>query len=415
MGVCLPTSSSIGFALGTQTSVDLGADLKTAFQSGNTITATIDATANGTVAATGAVVTLSAATIANLNVGDGGSTSVAIFEVSSATTVTTWSNSAATAKVDNSASVTVGSLVTGNSIFSVWNNVSAAAVTFNNIDFTARASMGTKTGTVHVSGGSVIVNASGVTGVTASATASAILKVTGGASVSTSANSGSLPQGVTIDVSAQGTSGPVAVVDAGTVLNTTGQITGDNGVLSINGQLILGATSANVKPKVIVNSGATVAINAAAAFHATAVSIASGATLQLGASTQAAAQQGNVVIDQMAQCLGTININLASSASVFASGSMAGAAIAFNYSSTNNVAELVKCKVQVTDSTGATVLLQSTTSASAAAGRRLLATSNTATWGSNGMSYQMTGQSNSALPSCIVLPAVVVSFLGLLL
>jgi len=308
----------------------------------------------------------------------------------------------------------------------VWHNASAAAsasVTFNGIDFTARASFsGSKygSGVVHVSGGSVMVNASGVK-------ATGTLRLTGGAAVSTSASTSavsvSLPTTLTIDITAQGTSGPVAVVEKDTVLDVSGDINsdGDKGVLAVNGQLRIGSTARTdatiyqVRPKVIVNSGATVAINAASAFHATAVSVAQGATLQFNASTQTAAQAGTVVIDKIDLVAGSIvQINLPTSASVFAS-SMAGGAIAFNYSASNNVADLAKSTVRVVDSTGAMVTLTAAASAPASTGRRLLASSNTATWGSNGMSYQMTGQSSGALPSYIVMPALSMSFLSLLL
>jgi len=422
-GVCVATTSNVGFALTSQAALDFAGnkvDLTTAFS--GAVATTIDDKVNGTVAAASSIVTLTSSSIANVNVGAPTTSSVAIFEVNSGTTtVTAWNNNAAAAKIDNSAALTINSLVTGNSFFSVWHNASAASsasVTFNSIDFTARSSFGNAygSGIVHVSGGSVVVNASGVK-------ATGTLKVTGGASVSTSASSGSLPATLTIDISAQGTSSPIAVVEAATVLDVSGDITsdGDKGVLAVNGQLKLGstaradATTYQVRPKVIVNKAATVTINAASAFHATAVSVAQDATLQFNASAQAAAQAGTVVIDKIDLVTGSIiQINLAVSASVFAS-SMAGGAIAFNYSASNNVADLAKSTVQVVDSTGARVTLTSTTSASASTGRRLLATSNTATWGSNGMSYQMTGQSSGALPSCIVMPALAMSFLSLLL
>jgi hypothetical protein len=408
------TTENIGFALSSQSTIDLGIDLSTAFAaSANAQAATIDATASGTVTAASSVVMVTGAAIANINVGAQSSASTAIFEVNgnANVAVNAWTNNAAVAKVDNQASLTIGWLTTGNAFFSVWNNATtASAVTFGNIDFTARSGYGTAygNGIVHVAGGSCSVNASGVTG-------SGTLRLTGGASISsTGSASASLPQSLTIDISAQGSSGPVAVVDASKTLSISGDITGDaGGVLSVNGNLMLGSTTANVNPQVIVNGGAMLAINSAAAFRAKAVSVASSATLQLGASTQAMAQQGKVMIDQMSQCLGTIQINLATTASAFASANSGGAAVAFNYSSTNNAAELAKCTVQVVDSAGVKYTLTSTTSASA--GRRLLSNSNTATWGSNGMSYSMSGQSNGAAPSFAVLPLVVIGFLGLLM
>jgi len=384
--------------------------LSSAFSStSGAIAATVDATANGTVAAASAVVTVSGSAIANLNVGDASASSVAIFELNGAASVgvTQWNNNAATAKVDNSASLTIGWLVTGNSFFSVWQKTSTFAVAFSNIDFSSRAAFQGKTsygnGVVHVAGGSAMVNASGVKG-------SGTLRLTGGASIS---SSGSIPQSLTIDISAQGSSGAVAVVDASSTLDISGDVTGNSGILAVNGHLTFGSTTANVNPKVVVNSAATLAINSGAAFTASAVSVAATATLQLGANTQAMANQGKVMLGQMDQCLGTVKINLASTASMSVSGSMGGAAIAFNYSSSSNVAELAKCTVQVVDSNGVTTTLQSSTSASAS-GRRLLASSNTATWGSNGMSYQYTGSTNGAIPSFAALPIVVIGLVGLL-
>jgi len=114
----------------------------------------------------------------------------------------------------------------------------------------------------------------------------------------------------------------------------------------------------------------------------------------------------------MAKCLGTVQIKLATTAAVFLSSTSAGAGVGFSYSANNVPADLAKCSVEVVDSAGARFQLTSTTDASV--GRRLLASSGTATWGSSSMTYKM-GQQSSAATAFVLLPIVIIGVIGLLI
>jgi len=303
--------------------------------------------------------------------------------------------------VDNNVSLTVGSLSVGGSSFAVFQSPTAT-VTLQNVDFTARPSF-SGAATLQVSGGVAHVAPTGGSA-SGSITGTGTLKLSGGVAVD-----GNIPSGVTVNVATTGSSGPLATVTAGASLNVAGDVQGTDGVVVVNGQLILGATTANVQPKVVVNSGASLVINSATSLDATAVDISTGATMVIGAT----AKSGAILVGQMTQCLGTVQITLATTASAFISGSSAGAGVGFTYSSNNVPADLAKCAVQVVDSTGATFTLTSTTSA--AAGRRLLGSSGTATWGSSSMTYTMGQQQTAPAPSSFaLLPVVGAGIIGLL-
>jgi filamentous hemagglutinin len=384
--------------------------------------------ANGTVTSDNAVVQVTGSAVANLTVGSASSSSSLAFVTlnqQGAVTVTAWKNNAAAAKVDNNAALTVNWLTVGNTWFSVWHNTSASAsagVTFQNIDFSSGYAVGMSygSGTVHVAGGTVSVNGPGVKG-------SGTLKLTGGASVSSTG--GSL-QGVTIDISSQGQSAPVAVVD--TTLDTSGDITASAGTsgstgmtsssaatLVVNGQLTLSATSSKVQPKVVVSGSANskLTINSnASSFTANDVWVGANGYLELGANTYAAAQQGKVMFNNLwLDAQG--NVKLTQSVAANAASKAGNAVIAFNYSASVNVTALAQATVWLVDSTGVSVKLA--TSASATMGRRLLAGSSTATWGSNGMSYSYAGSggssANGAVKSFVAVPIVVISLCGLMM
>jgi hypothetical protein len=275
-----------------------------------------------------------------------------------------------------------------------------AVVALVNVDFTPRT-LFTGTATLHLAGGVAHIGANGATSGTVTGTGD--LKLSGGVSVD-----GNSPQGVTIHVTAAGSSAPLAVVDANAKLNISGNVQG-SGTLVVNGQFILGSTTASVDPKVVVNAGATLVINSATALQAKAVDISASATLVIGANANKAA----VYIEKMAKCLGTVQIKLATTATAFISGSSAGAGVGFTYSSNNVPADLKNCVVQVVDSNGATFTLTSTTTASV--GRRLLAGSGTATWGSNSMTYTMNQQQSAASFSFALVPVMVIGVIGLLI
>jgi hypothetical protein len=273
-----------------------------------------------------------------------------------------------------------------------------ASVTLTNIDFSARG-LFSGTANLHIAGGVAHIGVSATA--SGSITGTGNLKLSGGVSVD-----GVIPQSVTINVASAGRSAPLVVVDSGAKLNISGNVQGTGGTIVVNGQFILGSTTATVDPKVVVNAGATLVINSATALQAKAVDVSAQATLVIGAS----ANKGAVFVDKMAKCLGTVQIQLATTAAVFISSSSAGAGVAFTYSSTNVPADLAMCAVEVVDSTGAKFSLTSTTSAST--GRRLLASGGTANWGSNSMTYTM-GQQSSAVCIFAFGPLVVAGIVGL--
>lgn len=396
VGACVSATVGTGVILTSQSSLDAGFDLSL-FDTPPIVT--VDAQASGNVAGNAIVTLAGASAIANLNVGSG-FTSGAMFQVNSSISVTSWNNNAGSAKVDNNCgALVIGSLTLGGSYFSVFQNCSQAVFTCSNIDFTSRG-MFSGAATLHIAGGVAHIGTQNGANVSGSGT----LKLSGGVSID-----GSLPQGVTVNVAAAGKSAPLVVVDASTNWNISGNVQG-SGVIAVNGQLILGSTTASVDPKVVVNAGATLVINSATALQAKAVDISAQATLVLGAS----AKKGAIFIDKMAKCLGLVQIKLDTTASVFISGTSAGAGVGFTYSSSNNPSDLANCAVEVVDSAGVT--FQLTSSASASAGRRLLASGGTATWGPNQMTYTMgQQQASSATPLLLLGPILVSGALGLLM
>jgi hypothetical protein len=387
--VCLTTTANIGYALTSSLDFSLGAsvDLE-AFTNPEFVE--INATATNAVTAANSVVQVTGSNVATIAVGASTSTSVALFDIKSAASanvaVTTWTNNANAAKVDSSARLTIDTLLTGGSYFSVWQSSSAAVVTFNNIDFSSRAQFSSGT--------------------------SGTLKLTGGASIATT--QGSLPQALTIDITAHGQSAPVAVVEATGTLRTYGEISGSaSSVLVVNGQVELGATTTKVQPQVVVKGGASskVTVNSSAAtFVANDVQVGAAATLELGVNTYNLAKSGALMFNKLwVDAQGHVKIHQSAAART---ASKAGAVVAFNYSSNVNVAALAQATVSVVTSTGATVKLSSTTTA--AAGRRLLAGTNTATWGPNGMSYTYDGSANGAA-QVLALPVVLIGLFGLFL
>jgi len=232
------------------------------------------------------------------------------------------------------------------------------------------------------------------------------LQLSGGVSVD-----GDIPADVTVTVVTAGSSAPLVAVDAGTALNVAGNVQGLGGTIVVSGKFIVGSAAQSVQPKVVVNSGATFWINPDVATTLAAVDVYAQSTLVIGANASA------VYIGQITKCLGTVQINLATTAAVFISGSKAGTAVAFSYSTNNVPADLANCAVQVVDSTGAMFTLTSKTSASL--GRRLLGSSGTATWGPNTMSYTLSGasapsQASTARSYFAFLPIVGTGVLGLL-
>lgn len=409
--VCIATTEVIGYAL--KSSIDFGAsfDLNAAFDA-QSVFAEVNSTVTAAITAASSVVQVVGSNIAAIAVGASTAASVAIFEIKSAANtavaIANWTNNAAAAKVENSAKLTIAALQTGGSYFSVWQNASvsaAAAVTFNNIDFSTRAQF-SGNGVVHVAGGSASVNASGVK---FSSGTSGTLKLTGGATIAVT--EGSLPQALTIDISAQGQSSPLAIVEGS--LSTAGEITGSaSGVLVVNGQLTLGATTTKVQPQVVVKANGKVTVNSSAAgFVATDVRVGAAAALELGQSTYELAKSGALVFNNLwVDAQGQVKIYQSAAART---ASLAGqAVVAFNYSASANVAALAQATVSIITSTGASVKLSSTTTV--AAGRRLLADSNTATWGPNGMSYTYDGSTNGAA-QVLALPVMLIGLLGLFL
>jgi hypothetical protein len=398
------TAQNYGFLLASQASLDVGSvgvDISLwAASNPQWVNASTTTTVNSN-----AYVNLGASMgmVSTLTVGDASfNSSSVVFYQSSGASVGMWTNNAAAARVDNSGSLQVSSLVTGGSFFSVSHSSAQSSVAFANIDFSARA-MATRNSTVHVGGGKAMVNGTGFKG-------SGYVQFTGGVSVS-----GKVPQAVTVMISPQGSSAALAAVDTAQTFNASGNIAG-NGHLVVNGNVYLDTTTTQVDPKVWVKSGGQVAINSATSFHAKAVDIAQGATFRLQAQAQAAGAQGNVMFDQISTYAGSIVvIELGTDFSSFVKANMAASAsavVAFNYSSSmNTVSQLQQTTVQVVDSTGAMITLSANASMM---GRRLLASSGTATWGNSGMSYQVTGSGGSSgvsVASCVwAFIAVGVSF-----
>jgi len=393
VSTCVSATQATGLYLTSQNAIDTGFDLSL-FSSG-LVFQSITAQSSGTVNSN-AVVSLDTPTIPTLLVGAGFG-SGAIFEVNSSVKVTSWTNNARSARVDNNCgAVSVDTLAVGGSAFAVFQSCPAAVFNVSSVDFSSR-NLFTDPGTVQVAGGVAHIGSASGTG---------SLKLSGGVSID-----GTIPQTVTINVAASGKSAPLAVVDEKKTLTTSGDVQGD-GSIAVNGRFELVATSTKVDPKVVVNAGATLLIDATAAFKAKAVDVSASAVLVIGAN----ANKGTVAIDRISKCLGTVRINLATSADAFISSSSAGTGIAFTYSTNNVPADLKNCAVEVVDSNMRTYTLTSTTSATATTGRRLLASSGTATWGSSSMTYNMqSSQQGSASSSFVAIPIFMIGMFGLLL
>lgn len=395
LGVCLSATVGTGLYVTSQNAFDAGLNLAILT---NLQLQSITAQSNGSVSGN-AVVSLDGSPIPRLVVGSD-SGSGAIFEVNSSVTVNSWINNAGSARVDNNCGVlVVGNLSVGGSSFSVFQSCPQAVVTLPMIDFSARAAF-TAPSTLHIAGGVAHVGAHGTT--SGSVVGTGTVKLSGGVSVD-----GTIPSTVTLHVASSGRSAPLAVVDVSKILKTSGNVEGD-GTIVVNGNFEI-SVAAKIDPKVVVNAAATFLIDSAAAFKARTVEVAAGAFLVVGAS----ANKGTVTIENIAKCLGTVRINLATSAAVFISGDRAGAGVALKYSS--KPADLKNCAVEIVDSEKRTFTLTSSTSA--AAGRRLLASSGTANWGPNEMTYTMNQNAtqNAAPLSFALLPIVVTSVIGMLI
>jgi len=397
-GVCVTTTFGVAPYLSAQSSLDAG--LNFAAFTGTTVMTQVNASSSGDVGSGNEIVMVSASAIANLSAGASVNDNV-IFQVNSSLMVNAWNNNAGTAKVNNDgAAIVVGRLSVSGNAFSVWQSGSAT-VTLNSINFGAAA------GTLQISGGAAHIGVSGSSASSSGSvniTGSGKLRLSGGVSVD-----GIIPSSVTIDVAASGSSAPLVTIDSATVLNISGDVTtsssasataSSNGVISVNGDFILGSTTANVDPQVVLNSGARLVVNSATKLQAKALAVYAGSTLVIGAS----ANRAQVYFDKIASCVGTVQIRLDTTASAFISSNGATAAVGFKYSSTNDVQQLKQCAVEVVDSANQKFTLTSTTSASA--GRRLLASQGTATWGSDSMTFQMAGNSTQSSSAPIAFAAV---------
>jgi len=207
---------------------------------------------------------------------------------------------------------------------------------------------------------------------------------------------GNISAGVTLNVAAAGKSAPQAVIDAGKTLSFYGtSITGTGGSIVVNGNLWLAAAVNSVQTQVVLNAAAQFTVSSTTTFNAAAWSLAAQGRVIFAANCNRA----NVFVQTISQCLGTVQINLATTMSAFVSAG--GSGVGFTYSSSNNVQVLVQCQVVVMDSAGASVALTSVAGGSAS-GRRLLG-SGTATWNSNQMNFQ----TNSASAVFLTVPIVV--------
>jgi len=294
----------------------------------------------------------------------------------------------------------------------------AAIANFQSINFGAGGS-----GSLQVSGGAA--HFGGSASASANITGSGNIQLSNGVSVD-----GYIPTGVSVSVDASGSNAPLVSIESKTTLSVAGDIsfTRNGGgstasadasaVIAVNGgTLIVGSDSTRVQPKVVLQSGAMFLINTSRTFRAEAVQIGAGAAFVIGAS----ADRANLKVQKIVQCAGTVRINLAVTGDAFiassASGMSAGGtgSVAFSYDkSSNDATQLAKCGVEVVDSTGKTYTLTSRTSAQAMAGRRLLASDGSATWGDDSMTFQMQKQTSSAAVSFAVVPLLMVSMAGLL-
>jgi hypothetical protein len=282
-------------------------------------------------------------------------------------------------------------------------------VTFGSINFGTGGILRVAGGAAHF-GGSATVN-NNITG-------SGRVQLSGAVSVD-----GNIPAAVSVNVDASGTSAPLVTIDAGKTFNVSGDVTTTrNGaaasdtraVVVVNGVFVAGAASTSVQPKVLLNTGASFVVSSAATFRAEAVEIGAQASLVIDRNVNRASLR----IQQIARCAGKIQIRLTAEAFAAAtvSSTSATGSVGFSYSSTNNITELLQCGVEVFDASNRQYTLTSRTTAQAAAGRRLLASEGTATWGNDQMTIEMQKQenSNSAPVSFAVVPLLMVSMAGLL-
>jgi len=380
------TTENFGFLLSAQTSIDAGININ--FLAAPAASVVVSSSFSGSIAGDTIVSLSGSAAIPTLTLG--GTIGQASFvEVSSAATVTVMTSNVASAKVDTTdcSSLVVTTLNvpgTAVSFFQTCNATGEASIIIPNIQFTSTG------GTILVAGGSATlgVDANGNAG---TSSGSGTIQLAGGVSVY-----GNISAGVTLNVAAAGKSAPQCVIDTGKTLSFYGAaITGTGGSIVVDGNLWLAATVTSVQAQVVVNAAAQFTVSSTAAFNAAAWSVATQGKVIFAANCNRA----SVFVQTISQCLGTVQINLATSMSAFVSAG--GSGVGFTYASSNNVQLLAKCQVVVVDSAGASVALTSVVGGSAS-GRRLLG-SGTATWNSNQMNFQ----TNSASALFLTVPVVV--------
>lgn len=392
-GVCFAATTGTGLILASKSSLSFGIDFSAFAGSG---LVNLDASASADFSLSGSViVNWTKDTLSNVTLG-GGITTSAIVQLNTSTSVGLWTNNAGNSKVDNECNnLTIGKLEVGGASFAVFQGCPKANVTLSSIDFSARATL-VLASKLEIAGGMAHVNLDGQGTITGQGT----LSLSGGVAID-----GSVPAGVTVDVRAA-SNAPLVSIDANKQFQVAGDMkAGAAGTVAVYGKLAFGAATSMVDPKVIVNAGATLVFNSTSTCNAKVLDVAAGATLVIGANVKS----GTLAVEQFTKCLGAVQINLATSASAFISGTSAGTAVAFTYT-TGNPTELAQCKVTVIDQTGAVITLTSRTSAST--GRRLLQDGGTATWGDRQMTYTMGEKQASGAMSAILAP-VVVGFLVL--
>lgn len=419
LGLCVKTTGQVAPYLSANSTINAGLNLNL-FASVGLVTANVSVTGTVQVDNGNSVVVLPASTtpIVSLNAGASNNN---IFQINSSLTVNSW-NSAGSANVNNDgAELKLGSLTIGGSsskfVVSQERSASASAsaessVSFGNINF------GTG-GTLRVAGGSAHFGGSAT--VDSNITGSGRVQLSGAVSVD-----GNIPAAVTVNVDASGSSAPLVTVNSGSTFNVSGDvIISHNGesssmvdtkaVVVVNGVFVAGSASAKVQPKVVLNQAASFVISSAATFQAEAVEIGAQASLVIDRNVNRA----TLKIRKIARCAGTIQIRLTAeafaAATVSSTSTSATGSVAFSYDNTNNITELVNCGVEVFDASNKKYTLTSRTSTQAAAGRRLLASEGTATWGSDQMTFNVEKQEQSSAPvSFAVVPLLMVGMAGLL-
>jgi len=426
VGTCVTTTANVAAYLTANSTLNAGLFAKLDLtQFGTLALVSANVTAQSTVdvnSGNNVVILASANPLVSVNV-NSASSSQNIFQVNSSLSVGAWNN-AGTVQVNNNNAVAlqIGQLSLGGSASggaSASSNFlvtqqAGASTTFSSIDFGSSTS-----GNLQVAGG--VAHFGGSASASSNITGSGSIQLSNGVSVD-----GSIPASVQVSVDVSGSNAPLASIEASTTFSVSGNVeatrnggvTASTGaVIAVNGNFVVTGTAQSVKPKVILNAGAAFVINTTNTFRAEAAEIGAMASLVIGASVNRA----TVTVGQIAKCAGTVRINLAVTADAFiaasAAGTSAGATskVGFSYSSTNNVQELARCGVEVYDANNRRYVLTSTTSAGASAGRRLLASDGSATWGNDQMTFEMQKQSSSApAVSFAVIPLLVVSMAGLL-